>query len=150
MKYKRHIATGALALSLLVGGSSALATTSNTGTKTSPTMLSRPKNVKLKKQYNTVGSVESISDTGFIVDVTNMKTKAVSSVDITTNSSTVYSKDGVIGTVSDLAVGQKVIVVGPLDKTTNTVTAGKVKIITKFAMAPKMAKKVKTVQPKTN
>jgi hypothetical protein len=47
---------------------------------------------------------------------------------VITTSTTTYSKNGVSAKVSDLLVGQKVIVVGTLDKTTNIITAKTVKI----------------------
>ena len=73
-----------------------------------------------------------------------MKTKTTSSVDIVTNTGTMYKKDGLSATVADLAVGQKVIVLGTLDKTTNILTAKTVKIVTK-AMTPKVKKVKKTI-----
>jgi hypothetical protein len=58
-----------------------------------------------------------------------MKTKITSSLDVKTNTGTVYSKNGMTALVSDLAISQKVIVVGNLDKTTSTLTAKTVKIV---------------------
>ncbi|MEI6581077.1 MAG: hypothetical protein WCO07_02815 [bacterium] len=136
MKYKKQIATGALALSLLVGGSSVFAATpQDLGIKNSqPTYQKQNKNiknVKIKKSNNTVGTIASINNTGFIIDVKNIKLKTTSSIDVKTDTSTTYTKDGIKATASDLAIGQKVIVIGSFDKTTNTITAKKVKIVTK-------------------
>lgn len=87
MKYKKHIAVGALAFSLLMPGS------------------------------------------GFIINVKNMKTKILSSMEISTNDGTTYLKNGIPATAADLLTGQKVIAVGNLDPTTNIITAKVVKII---------------------
>lgn len=145
MKYKKQIATGALAISLLVGGSSVFAATpQDLGIKnTHPTYQKQNKNPKIKKNIgksNIVGTVEAISGTGFTVNVKNMKNKTTSSIDVVTDSSTTYKKDGLNATIADLAVGQKVIVAGTLDKTTNILTAKTVKIITKVAIVKKVKK----------
>ena len=145
MKYKKQIATGALAISLLVGGSSVFAATpQDLGIKNVQKVYQRQnKNKVVLNQNNTVGVVSALTSTGFTVNVTNMKTKTTSSVDILTDVSTVYKKDGLSATVADLAVGQKVIVRGSLDKTTNILTAKTVKIVTKTA-------KIKTVKKVVN
>ena len=131
MKYKKHIATGVLAFSLLISGTNVFAATpqdlgiKNTNqvyqktSKTSKTILGKSK---------TVGIVGSISGLGFTLEVKNLKTKISSSMDVNTNSSTTYSKNGISATASSLATGQKVIVTGTLDKTTNIITAKTVKI----------------------
>jgi Domain of unknown function (DUF5666) len=136
MKYKRQIATGALALSLLIGGSSVFAATpQDLGIKKLPPVYQKQsknsKSVKVKSKGNSniVGAISSINGSSFMVDIKNIKAKTTTSVDVSTNSLTTYSKNGITATVSDLAVGQKVIVVGTLDKTTNTITAKKVKIV---------------------
>jgi hypothetical protein len=137
-KYKKQIVTGALALSLLVGGSSIFAATpQDLGIKNTQQTYQKQnkgnKNSKVinKRKGNTVGTISAISDTGFTVEIKNIKTKAVSSVDVKTNTGTKYSKNGIVATTSDLAVGQKVIVIGTLDKTTNVITAKQVKIVIK-------------------
>ena len=136
MKYKRHIATGALAISLLVGGSNVFAATpQDLGIKNVQSIYQKQsksnKNLKIKKtgNSNAVGTISLINSAGFTIEVKNMKTKAISSLDVKTNTSTLYSKNGVSATVADLAVGQKVIVAGSLDKTTNIITARTVKIV---------------------
>lgn len=136
MKYKRHIATGALAISLLVGGSSVFAATpQDLGIKNVQSIYQKTnknnKNLKIKKTGNSniVGTVGAITSVGFTVEVKNMKTKIVSSIDVKTNTLTLYSKNGVSATIADLVVGQKVIVAGNLDKTTNIITAKTVKIV---------------------
>lgn len=95
-KYKKHIATGVLAFSLLVSGSP--------------------------------GVVSDVGSSGFTLKIANIKTKSASSLDIRTDDSTIYSKNGINADISDLSVGQKVIVTGNLDKTANTLIAKKVKI----------------------
>lgn len=135
MKYKKQIATGALALSLLVGGSTVSAVTpQDLGIKNiESTYQKHDKNLKIKTKGSgsTVGTILTISNNGFTVEVKNMKTKDVSSADIITDESTTYSKNGLIASIGDLAIGQKVIVLGKLDKTTNIITAQTVKIVTK-------------------
>jgi len=137
MKYKRQIATGALAISLLVGGSSVFAATpQDLGIKKVQSTYQKQNKVsKIKNtgKSNIVGTIGVVNNTGFTVEIKNLKTKVSSSVDVTTNTGTLYSKNGIKATVADLAVGQKVIVAGTLDKTTNIVTAKTVKIITKTA-----------------
>ena len=135
MKYKRQIATGALAISLLVGGSSVFAATpQDLGIKKVQSTYQKQNKVsKIKNtgKSNIVGMIGVINDTGFTVEIKNLKTKVSSSVDVLTNTGTVYSKNGINATIADLIVGQKVIVTGTLDKTTNIVTAKTVRIITK-------------------
>jgi hypothetical protein len=137
MKYKKQIATGALAISLLVGGSSVFAASpQDLGIKNShPTYQKQNKHnrdfkPKHKNKGNIVGTVGAINSSGFTIEVINRKTKVASSVDIATSTGTVYKKNGLDATISDLAVGQKVIVSGKVDKTTNILTAKTVRIVT--------------------
>lgn len=150
MKYKKQIATGALALSLMVGGSSIFAATpQDLGIKrVQQTYQKQNKNNKsatvlTKANSNIIGTVSAINGTGFTVDVKNIKTKTTLSTDVKTDAGTVYTKNGMKATASDLAVGQKVIVVGTLDKTTNIVTAKQVKIVIKTANTNKSKKTIK-------
>ena len=133
MKYKKHIATGALAISLLVGGTPVLAATpQDLGIKNVQYVHKKQnKNFRIRKdgRHNTVGTITMINETGFILEIKNVKTSVVSSIDVNTDSSTKYIKNGVAATFSDLRVGQKVIVAGKLDKTTNIVNARKVRIV---------------------
>lgn len=147
MKYKRQIATGALAISLLVSGSSVFAASpQDLGIKNVQSIHQKEsknrKSLKAKKtgKTNIVGNVGVLSSTGFTVDIKNLKTKVASSVDVKTDTSTIYKKDGISATSLDLAVGQKVIVTGDLDKTTNTLTAKTVKIVTKAVVSYKNKK----------
>jgi hypothetical protein len=142
MKYKKHIATGALAISLLIGGSSVFAATpQDLGIKSVHSAYQKQsknnKNLKIKNKgkKSTVGTVESISSTGFTLNIKNMKTKTTSSEDVKTDAGTVYTKNGMTASASDLAVGQKVIVAGSMDKTTNILTAKTVKIIISKSVA---------------
>ncbi len=138
MKYKKQIATGALAISLLVSGSSVFAASpQDLGIKNVHSTYQKQnknnknlKNRKMMGKNNIVGTIGALTATGFTVDVKNMKTKVASSVDVKTDTSTTYKKDGISATSLDLAVGQKVIVAGTLDKTTNILTAKTVKIVT--------------------
>ena len=102
MKYKKHLATGALALSLLVSGSTIYAATpQDLGIKNVPKTYQKqnktnPKTIGLNKQNGVVGVVSALTSTGFTVNVTYMKTKATSSVDVVTNATTTYKKDGLV------------------------------------------------------
>jgi hypothetical protein len=135
-KYKKQIVTGAIALSLLISGSSVFAATpQDLGIKKSANTYQKQIGIKqvktgVKKQNSIVGAVSTINGLDFTIDVKNLKTKVISSIDVQTNTSTTFSKNGVSATISDLAVGQKVIITGTLDKTTNILTAKKVKITT--------------------
>jgi hypothetical protein len=149
MKYKKQIATGALALSLLVGGSSVFASSpQDLGIKkvqqTYQKQSKHSKEIRIKKKNNTVGVVSSINNTGFLIDVKNIKAKTTSSIEVKTDATTIYSKNGKVATAADLVSGQKVIVVGTLDKATNILTAQKVKIVTKVAVVHKVKKVAKT------
>jgi len=135
MKYKKQFATGALAFSLLISGTNVFAATpQDLGIKNSQQIYQKQnKNLKIKKvgRGNVIGEISSISNTGFIVDINNMKTETTSSIDVITDTTeTTYIKNGSDTDVSALSVGQKVIVVGSLDKTTNILTAKTVKIAT--------------------
>ena len=123
MKYKKHLATGALAISLLLGGYPVY---SDAATLHKPYKYSQ---IVLKKQHTTVGVVSLIDNAGFTLDVKNLKTKQMISIDVKTDSSTMYNKNGLATTVSDLLVGQKVIVTGDYNKVSNIITAKKVKIV---------------------
>jgi len=152
MKYKKQIVTGALALSLLIAGSSVFAATpQDLGIKSQISYQKNTKTDKTAKSNTIVGTISAISDTGFTLDIKNLKTKLISSVDVKTDTTTIYKKDGVNATVLDLAVAQKAITVGTLDKTNNILTARTVKIITK-AVVPKSKKNTKTskIPAKTN
>ena len=131
MKYKKQIATGALAFSLLISGTNVFAATpQDLGIKNTTQTQKQNKSSKTKKtgKSNLIGTISSITSTGFMVDVKNKKTKITSSTDVQTNMTTTYSKNGILASISDLSVGQKVIVTGTLDKTTNIITAKTVKI----------------------
>ena len=132
MKYKKHIATGALAISLLVGGSSVFASTpQDLGIKNTQSIYQKQnKNPKIKNsgKSNLVGTVGAINSAGFTLEVKNLKTKTTSSTEIKSNGTTAYSQNGIKVTASVLVIGQKVIVSGTLDKATNILIAKTVKI----------------------
>lgn len=143
MKYKKQIVTGALALSLLVGGSSVFAATpQDLGIKkVQQTYQKQSKNLKIKNKgsSNTIGIISAINGTGFTLDIKNLKAKTTSSVDVKIDTLTIYSKNGIKTTIADLAVGQKVVIIGTLDKVTNIITAKQVKIVTITAKVKKAA-----------
>lgn len=126
-----------MAISLLVGGSSVFASTpQDLGIKNMQSLYqkhNKNNNSKIRNRKNNsiVGIVDAISDTGFTVNIKNLKTKTTSSADVITNVSTSYKKDGIEAVSSDLSIGQKVSVLGILDKTTNILTAKTVKIADK-------------------
>ena len=135
MKYKKHLATGVLAISMLVSGSNVFAVTpQDLGIKNSQQVYYKQnKNSKIKKNVaksSTVGTILSINNTGFTLNVKNIKAKTTSSIDVATNENTTYQKNGTSADASTLSSGQKVIVTGSLDKTTNIITAKTVKIAT--------------------
>ncbi len=134
---------------MLVGGSSVFAATpqdlgiKNVGKTYQRQSKDKEKGgLEMRRQNNVVGTIGSLTSSGFTLNVINMKTKIASSVDIVTNATTTYKKDGLNSSVADLLVGQKVIVAGVLDKTANILTAKTVKIITKD-VTPKLNKEVK-------
>ena len=133
MKYKKHIATGVLAFSLLVSGTNVFAASpQDLGIKNVQSVYQKQnKNLKVKTagKSKNVGTIGSITNTGFTLEVKNLKTKISSSIDVNTSVGTTYSKNGIKVDSSLLSVGQKVIVVGTLDKTTNILTAKTVKIV---------------------
>jgi hypothetical protein len=131
MKYKRQLATGALAVSLLVGGSTIFAATpQDLGIKNGQAIYQKQnKSNKNIRRYSVVGIISTLNDTGFILEVKNKKTKGDSSIDVGINSETVFKKNGLPATKTDLAVGQKTIISGNLDEITNLITARTVKIV---------------------
>ena len=141
MKYKKQIVTGALALSLFVGGSSVYASYKDLGIKdvqqTYQKQNKDKEKIEYKKQQKKVGTVFSVSSNGFVIDIKNLKTKTLTPIDVKIDDSTLYKKDGLDVNFSALESGQKVIVVGDLDKTTNTLIAKKVNIITKVSFVNK-------------
>ena len=153
MKYKKQIATSALAISLLVGGSPVFATTpEDLGIKNIQSIYQKQNrnsnNVKVrnKKRNNNsvVGTIGAINGTGFTVNIKNLKTKTAYSADVITGASTLYKKDGTSATARELSVGQKVMVAGIVagisDKATNILTAKIVKISTNGAAAIRKSK----------
>jgi hypothetical protein len=133
-KYKKQVATSALALSLFIGGSSIFAMTpEDLGVKnfqfTYQKQNKERKNAKLKKQDKIVGAVSVVNGSGFVLDVKNMKRRMTSSADVKTNASTIYTKNGLDAKISDLSTGQKVIVIGSLDQPANIITAKKVRMV---------------------
>ncbi len=136
MKYKKHIATGALAISLLVSGSSVFAeTTQDLGIKgvqhiyQKQNKENRNLRIKNRKRSNVVGTISTINDSGFVIEIKNMRKKSMLSADIKTDINTTYKKNGLVASKSDLIVGQKVVIVGNFDKTTNILIAKTVKIV---------------------
>jgi hypothetical protein len=137
MKYKKQFATGALAFSLLISGTNVFAATPrDLGIKIVDQATqkedkdNKSSKIKHKGKSKVVGITEVISPSGFILDVKNKKTQTTSSLDVETTTNTLYSKNGIAAKETDLLVGQKVIVIGSEDKTTNTMIAKKVKIVT--------------------
>lgn len=137
MKYKRRIVTGAIALSLLVGtptfATSAQHTNSAHTNRSSehPTRRTQFRN----KANHVVGVVTGINGSVFTFETHTGKQKngvdiKTLSVDVHTNANTKFQKNGDNASLADLAVGQKVIVTGPIDATSQILTASKVKIAT--------------------
>ena len=148
MKYKKQITAGALALSLLVIGSNVFAATpQDLGIKIAkPTQEKQVKEIKSKKDNTIVGIISNISSTGFTIDVKNIKTKNSTSYDVKTDTTTIYKKNGIVSSSSDLVVGQKITVIGSLDKTTSTIAAKQVRIVTVGAKKVEVKKDTTTTK----
>jgi hypothetical protein len=137
MKYKKRVVISALALSLLIGNPYAFAATpKDLGIKNGQPTYQKSnkdnkKGLKNIKRNDTVGIILSTSNSGFTMEIKNIKAKTTTSMDVKTSTTTIYSKNGVKIGASDLAVGQKVIVTGATDTTTNIITASKIKVVTK-------------------
>ena len=136
MKYKKQIATGALTLSLLINGSAVFADTPiDISTKKSHTYIQNHKNknlngnIQFKKRKNIVGTIISINNSGFILEVHNKKNKIIKSLDIIIKSKISYIKNGVKAHKEDIKIGKRVIVFGFLDRSANVVIPDKIKII---------------------
>jgi hypothetical protein len=136
MKYKQRIMTGAIALSLLVGTPSSSVHASSyypasgitkTSHSTSRSTTSRRPYIS-RKANHAVGTITGLNTAGFVFD-THAASKALS-VDVQIQSDAVFTKDGLPATSADLAVGQKVIVSGPVDTTSQILRATKVNIVT--------------------
>lgn len=170
MKYKRRITSGALALTLFVGGSSAYAASTQgigaVGLASATAGTHIPSGIRgghrglhdgamgLGLNHNKViGEVVAITSTGFTLEVHGPRShkgaRDASSTppvmvpfDIKTSAATVYQKDGATTTAAALAVGQKVIAVGTIDPASQIVTATRVNIITKLPERPVRGPKV--------
>lgn len=78
------------------------------------------------------GTVTTVNDSS--LTVTSMGRGEATSSDfytVTLSSATVYSKDQTAATISDIAVGSKIMISGDVDNTNKTVTATKIDVITK-------------------
>lgn len=163
MKYKRRITSGALALTLFVGGSSAYAASFHGAAPAGASLGSAsgtPQFLNMKGGHRgrhgtlgapglglnhnrVIGEVIALTSTGFTLEVHGPRKRGATSTlpvmipfDIRTSTDTVYQKDGATTTVADLAIGQKAIVVGTIDPAAQIVTATKVNIITKLPERP--------------
>jgi hypothetical protein len=80
------------------------------------------------------GTIISLTTSGFTISKSNFGLHASSTTpityNVTTSTSTVYMKDGKLDSATDIISGQHVIVTGPIDITTATITATGVNIIT--------------------
>jgi hypothetical protein len=74
------------------------------------------------------GVVASVSGSTFVLD-SKMK-QATTTFTVNTDTNTAFKKDGVVDTLSDLSVGQHVVVRGSTDISTGTILAKSVNIIT--------------------
>lgn len=133
MKYKKHIGAGVLAFSLLMVGASAFALSTQEA-NISPSSVNDPQNHKFghknKKGNHLVGTVISVNGSNFTVGVKNHKTQVTTSYDISASPSSTIMIDGKPAQISDITVGQKVIVKGQIDQIAKTSVASKVKIVT--------------------
>ena len=121
MKYKKQIATGALAISLFMGGNPAYASVPN---------RKYVQNITLAKNFSTVGFVSSVTGSGFILNIRNKKNNGTTTIDVLVPTNIIVKKDGATALYSDLTTGQKAVVTGSFDKSTKVLTAKSVKIVT--------------------
>jgi len=84
--------------------------------------------VRLPKGNLSFGIVNAINGSSFTLQTKNKSVTATSTVN--TDSNTTFKKNGQAALLSDLAVGQHVLVSGPKDSTTNIITAANVNIVT--------------------
>ena len=138
---KKTIISSALALTLLISGSSAFAATTEVagtpGTTDTPAVTTTPKvthklktKIKAPKKMAVTGVITAINGTSFTIEKRHLlKSKAAASVTVQTDATTVFSKNKATVALSDLAVGQRVIITGTVDKTTHDVVASKVRIV---------------------
>lgn len=139
MKYKKQIITSAIALSLFVGGSKAMASAVQDQTTSLNAMRGHhqmhPKHAKRMMKFkgnHLIGTVSVVNSGSFIITTENPKTKEAFSFDVKTDTNTVFYKDGAVDSIASVQVGQKVIVAGTIDQTAKTVIAKKVNVVTKI------------------
>ncbi len=137
MKYNRRILTGAIALSLLVGAPTFAASSQHIHTHVtrSAEHASRRGGQFKQKANHVVGTVTGVNGTviTFITHAGKNKTDTEAktlSIDVQTSADTTFQKNGVVATLADVVVGQKIIVTGPVDAASQMITASKVKIAT--------------------
>ena len=98
------------------------------------------KNLGMRRGSGVSGTVSAVNGTSFTITMQgrgrNMSTSTPVVYTINTDSNTIFMKDHVTSTLADVAVGQRVMTVGSVDKTTFTVTATKVSINTKPMIKP--------------
>ena len=133
MKYKKQITTSVLALSLLMVGSSAFASMPTAqDTKINQVVTKKVDAVKhIKNKITGTVSAVSADGTSFTVTVKNRKTNTTTSFDVQTTATTKFTKDGKLATMANVTLNTKVIVSGKIDIATNTISATKVRLVTK-------------------
>jgi hypothetical protein len=82
------------------------------------------------------GTVTAINDSALTVDMMSREASSTITYTVTLSSTTTYSKDQAAATISDIAVGSKVMITGTIDATAKTVTATKVEVVTKIPGQP--------------
>lgn len=141
MKYKNTIITGALALSLLAGGSAFAATTDATGvttdngatTKVETTKKPEMKKLKALRFNSIVGTVQSVDGSNFTIELHHGKKKPGKMITVQTGATTVFMKNKATASFTDVTAGEKVVVTGTMDATTKNVAATKVRVIVRSA-----------------
>ena len=98
------------------------------------------KNFGMRRGPGVGGTVTAINGTSFTIIMNGRGKKAVTSTPITytvnTDSNTIFIKDNVTSTISDIVNGQRIMVAGTVDKTALTVAATKINITTKPMIKP--------------
>lgn len=158
-KLKRRITSGALAITLFVGGSSSAYAAHIQGSAQTQSGAQTVGQHRMRGGQNgqthdflglglnhnrAIGEIVAVTSTGFTLEVHNPKhnskaqrgttgaAPAMVPFDIKTTASTIYQKDGAAATAVDIAVGQKAVVVGTIDSTAQIITAEKINIVTKI------------------
>ena len=112
------------------------------GSENSGQRNAEAKKIGMRRGPGIGGTVTTINGTSFTITMKGRGKMAPTSTPITytvnTDSNTIFMKDNTTSTISDLAIGQRIIASGTIDKTSLTVAATKISITTKPMIKPVM------------